>query len=296
MEHYPILLEEQTKHGHASFPCAVYQVDASPDNAEKIYCHWHKELELLLILEGSATLQVGPKAYPISSGSFIFVPSNAVHMVSGEQPGSFRFIAVVFHPDFIRSFGNDVIQESYLTPLSKWCFDCPFVINEADEYKNLILDICSIYAKEEKGYELFIKARLLELCYRLYQYAEKYQSHEGNSRNYHTSFIKEMMLYLQEHCTEAVSLTEMSKFFHISKGHLCRIFKEMTNMTPIDYLNYYRVNKSAQLLRETNLEISAVAGLAGFNNISYYNRTFRKYMHSSPGEYRRSNMTVTGHR
>ena len=49
MEQYPILLEEQIAHGNAIFPCAVYQVDAAIDTAEKIYCHWHHELELLFI-------------------------------------------------------------------------------------------------------------------------------------------------------------------------------------------------------------------------------------------------------
>ena len=62
----------------------------------------------------------------------------------------------------------------------------------------------------------------------------------------------------------------------------------MTNMSPFDYLNYFRVSKSARLLRETDLSISTVAGQTGFNNISYYNRTFRRYMHITPGEYRRS--------
>lgn len=287
MERYPILLEEQTNHGHAAFPCAVYQVEAAPNNAEKIYCHWHKELELLLVLEGNASLQVGQQSYPVSSGVFAFIPSNAVHMVLGEPDTAFRFIAVVFHPDFIRSFGNDAIQEKYLTPLSKWLFHCPFVIEEADAYRKLILDITSKYQKKGTGYELYIKARLLELCFLVYQYAEQYQIQKQDSKDYRTSLIKEMMLYLQNQCSETVTLSKMADHFHISKGHLCRFFKGMTNMSPIDYLNYYRINKSAQLLRDTNLEISVVAGQTGFNNISYYNRTFRKYMHMTPGEYRK---------
>ena len=94
------------------------------------------------------------------------------------------------------------------------------------------------------------------------------------------------MLYLQEQYTETISLSEMADHFHVSKGHLCRFFKEMTNTTPMNYLNYYRINKSARLLRDTALEISDIAVQTGFNNISYYNRTFRKYMHMTPGDYR----------
>lgn len=288
MERYPILLEEQTKHGHATFPCAVYQINAASNNAEKIYCHWHKELELLLVLEGNASLHVGKQVATISSGDFALIPSNAVHMVIGEPNDAFRFIAVVFHPDFIRSFGNDSIQDKYLTPLFKWQFDCPFVLKDAGTYQKLILDITSQYQEKAVGYELYIKMRLLEICFLLYQYAKDSQIEKQDSKDYRISLAKEMMLYLQEQCNETVTLSEMAEQFHISKGHLCRFFKEMTNMSPVDYLNYYRVNKSAQLLRDTNLAISAVAGQTGFNNISYYNRVFRKYMHMTPGEYRRS--------
>lgn len=94
------------------------------------------------------------------------------------------------------------------------------------------------------------------------------------------------MLYLQEHYDEAVTIPEIAEHFYISKGHLCRFFKEMTNMPPIDYLNYFRINKSALLLRNTDLSVIAVAGQTGFNNTSYYNRTFRRYMHMTPWEYR----------
>lgn len=288
MERYPILLEEQTKHGHAIFPCAIYQVESVPNKEEKIYCHWHKELELLLVLDGNASLHVGQQVYPISSGDFAFIPSNAVHMVLGKPDADFRFIAVVFHPDFIRSFGNDSIQEKYLTPLTKWQFECPFVLKNADVYQELVLDITSKYRKKIPGYELYIKSRLLHLCFLLYQYAEEFQVQKQTSKDSRISFIKEMMLYLQKQCSETVTLAEMADHFHISKGHLCRFFKEMTNMSPINYLNYYRINKSAQLLRDTDLEISVIAGQTGFNNISYYNRTFRKYMHMTPGEYRKS--------
>ncbi len=287
MERYPILLEEQASHGNATFPCAVYQVEADLKNTEKIYYHWHKELEIFFVLEGEANLRVNQETFPISAGDFAFIPTNALHMVTGEEDTTFRFIAIVFHPDFIRSFGNDTIQEKYLSPIFKWQFACPFVIKESTAYSILISEIVSSYQAKSGGYELLIKSRLLELFLMLYQYAENYQLKKQVSKDYRISMIKEMMLYLQEQCGEQVTLSEMANHFHISKGHLCRFFKEMANMSPIDYLNYYRINKSAQLLRDTDLEISAVAGQIGFNNISYFNRAFRKYMHMTPSAYRK---------
>ena len=287
MERYPILLEEQASHGNATFPCAVYQVESDLKNTEKISYHWHKELEILFVLEGEATLRVNQDTFLIAAGDFVFIPTNALHMVTGVEDIPFCFIAIVFHPDFTHSFGNDTIQEQYLTPISEWRFDCPFVRKESQLYEALISEIALCYQEKSAGYELLIKARLLELCFRLYQRVESYQIKKQDSKDYRISMIKEMMLYLQEQCGEPVALSEMATHFHISKGHLCRFFKEMANMSPIDYLNYYRINKSAQLLRDTDLEISAVAGQIGFNNISYFNRVFRKHMHMTPSAYRK---------
>lgn len=74
--------------------------------------------------------------------------------------------------------------------------------------------------------------------------------------------------------------------FHVSEGHLCRFFKSMTRMSPVEYINFYRISMSMELLRQTDMEISEISMRTGFNNISYYNRTFRKYMHMTPSQYR----------
>lgn len=286
MERYPILLEEQTKHGHSLFPCAIYNVEAEKNNSEKIYYHWHKEIELLYVRKGQATLSINQQIYPVTAGDFAFIPSNTVHMASGEIDTEFHFTAIVFHPNLIHSFGNDSVQEKYVTPVCEWQFDCPYIIRNHPFYQNLVTDLVQHYQEKEAGYELYFKIHLLELCLSLYHHTEPFRNLKKETGNYRIALIKEMMLYLQEHYAETVALSEAADHFHVSKGHFCRFFKEMTNTTPMNYLNYYRINKSARLLRDTALEISVIAGQTGFNNISYYNRTFRKYMHMTPGEYR----------
>ena len=290
MENYPILFEEQASHGNTLFPCAVYEITAAFGSTEKIYCHWHHELELLLILEGNATLHIGSQSYPVQAGDFAWIPSNAVHMVLGEPDMPFRFIAIVFHPDLLKSFGNDIIQENYLSPLFHWQFDCPPVTKDAGRYRRLMRSIASHYRQKTTGYELLIKTRLFDICFQLYQTAQPFQRSQPDTSDYHMALAKEMMLYLQSYATDTITLSDMADHFHISTGHLCRLFKAMTNMSPIDYLNYFRINKSARLLRDTDASISAIAGQTGFNTISYFNRMFRRYMHMTPKEYRNSQM------
>ena len=78
----------------------------------------------------------------------------------------------------------------------------------------------------------------------------------------------------------------LAAYFHMSEGQFCRFFKSQIGMTAIEYLNYYRIGVACDMLKDGILPISEIATECGYNNISYFNRTFRKYMHCTPGEYR----------
>lgn len=300
MKKYPIFQREQTNHGNAMFPCAVYQIDSNKDYEERIYCHWHDEIEILLVLDGQAVLKINEISYRLKKGMTAFIPSNCLHMAVGEPGIAFDFAAVVFHPDFLKSITNDKVQQ-YIDSILEWKLSMPFVWTTQESEDNLnesipipglrtiLLEISKLYQNKPAAYELLIKTRLYEVCYLLYTNAYQYQEKETKQTDYRIEQAKDMMLYLHEQYDSQVTLSEMATQFHISKGHLCRFFKEMTNMSPIDYLNFYRINQSAQLLLTTTEEVGEIALCTGFNNISYFNRTFRKHMHMTPSEYRSSN-------
>lgn len=286
MENYPILYEEQTKHGNISFPCAVYTINAPIDETEKIYCHWHKEVELLYIMEGHAALTLDDHVIPVNQGDCIFIPSNHVHMVTGDHT-LFCFTAVVFHPDLVRSFGSDAIEEMYITPLLQWQFDHSPIITTPFIQKQ-IHEIAQFLHTEPAGYQLCVKCALLSIFSDIYQTVRNTQIHAIRPYEEKITLIKAMIIYLQQKESEPVSLTEMADAFHLSKGHLCRFFHSMTNMSIIGYLNYYRINRCAHHLRQTSEPVSLIAGKYGFSNISYFNRMFRRYMHTTPGKYRKN--------
>lgn len=286
MPHYSIYLEEQTKHGNASFPCSMYMVDAPIENKEKIYCHWHKEVELLYILEGKATLTINHRVYEIKEKDFVWIPVNQMHMVVGDTIHPFRFVAIVFHPDLISSFANDIVQQKYISSLLKWEYAYTPVFHKDSVLKSCMNRLKDLWEKKESGYELYIKSCLYEIICHLYGMIKGTQVNIQESNDYRITQIKQMISYIQKHYDENISLDFLAKYFSLSKGHICRIFKDMTNMTVIDYLNYYRINRCVQLLLESDATIASIAESVGFHNISYFNRTFKKYMHLSPKEYR----------
>ena len=279
--------EEEKRHGNAIFPCSVYAYDAPIENKEKIYCHWHKEVELLYVVSGRCTLRINHRLYEIQKGDFIFIPANQVHMAVGDQVHAFQFIAVVFHPDLIASFGNDVVQQNVIEPMVHWKFNVSPVFHQDSLLSDSLYKILQTWQTREQGYELHIKTQLFVIFDHIYELISKYGNMESNPVDYKVTEIKEIISYIQKNYKNDISLLTIASSFSMSKGHFCRFFKEMTGMTFIEYVNYYRINESCELLKKTDFPIRIVAEMTGYRNVSYFNRTFQKYIHMNPQEYRK---------
>ena len=77
----------------------------------------------------------------------------------------------------------------------------------------------------------------------------------------------------------------MAEACHTSKSNFCRIFKDALHKSPVEYLIYYRIQKSLPLLAEGKWQITQISEDVGFSGSSYYSEMFRKYMGCSPSEY-----------
>jgi len=82
-------------------------------------------------------------------------------------------------------------------------------------------------------------------------------------------------------------ITQLTDTFHINRTTLSNKFIDATGMSIIDYLVKLRIKVASMLLRDTHLSIAEVAYRVGFNNSTYFLRTFKKYVDCTPSEYRK---------
>ncbi len=92
--------------------------------------------------------------------------------------------------------------------------------------------------------------------------------------------------YIREHYAEAVGLSDVAEYTRMSENHLSALFRDESGINFLQYLNSYRLNKAAKLLKNTTLNISEVADSCGFPTPSYFTKIFRKYTEKSPREFR----------
>ena len=92
---------------------------------------------------------------------------------------------------------------------------------------------------------------------------------------------------IREQYAESLELDMLARLSHTSLRNFQRRFKRLFQTTPMEYLRQFRVGKACQMLVETDATVAAVAVDCGFCDHSHLNREFRRFVRSSPGEYRR---------
>lgn len=245
-----------------------------------------------------AYFQINDTNYKVSENDIVIVPPNSLHFATQEAGKSFDFIAIVFSLDFISQTHDEVIYQKYIIPFLNHYISFPACIfktsndgmHENNIY-NILYKIKLLYQKKTLYYELDIKTCIYQLWHELLTYAKDSSEVTEKSvmkSSVKTNQIKEILSYLKTHYNDTLSLHDIAEYFHLSEGHLCRMFKDVTGKTLTDYLNYYRITMSTSLLLKTDMSITQIAISVGFNNVSYFNKMFKKYMNKTPGEFRRT--------
>ena len=98
---------------------------------------------------------------------------------------------------------------------------------------------------------------------------------------------KEMVSYIQQNFTGKISLREFGEQFHLSEKYISRYFKEHFHITLSQYVAYLRLEYAKQLLQDTDISVTEVAMRSGYQNISYFIRSFKKTYGVSPLKYRK---------
>lgn len=108
----------------------------------------------------------------------------------------------------------------------------------------------------------------------------------GNEGMTYDPLMENIKNYIRENMAYGFSVAELAAAFNYNEKYLGRLFKTRMGMSVRDYCNLLRVNKAKELLRETDMSISQIAGQVGFNNITYFDRVFRTITRLSPRSYR----------
>ncbi len=268
---------DKKRHGTAKFPVEYYYVDSNHPRYIMAF-HWHNEWELLRIVKGELLLTLDDEQYRIKEGDIVLIPGETLH--SGE-PSDCIYECLVF--DIYDLFGKTESVKSHLRPFYRMDLIPERFFTNNDSAPKHVLDIFS-----KMNTSACLELETLSALAGLFAWLineKKYRQISDKSR--WSSSIKPVLEYIEEHYSEELSLDILADVAGMNARYLCKIFQSLTHMTPINYVNFYRIEQAAVLLDYTDLPITDISQKCGFWESSYFTKVFKKFKNITPKLYRR---------
>lgn len=278
---------ELAEHGTALFPAACYHDDLSE---MEVSWHWHEELEILVIETGTARVSVNGIDHIVRRGEGFFVNTSALHGVWQEGEELCLLRSIVFHPRLVGGSVDSILWQKYLEPLladtSRPCVHFAEVQEWEKAAVRAIREAWQICVSEADGFEFEVREQLSRLIFLLAKNRPVAERKPSEKTLRDGERIKIMLRYIQEHYSERLTLSKIARSADLSETECLRCFRSMIGSTPIQYVRQIRIQKAAELLASTDRKISDIGAECGFQEISYFAKTFRELKGCTPGEFR----------
>lgn len=280
-------LREATSHGTREFPFAYYYMQNIRPGFT-VSLHWHEEIEVLYMESGTLYLTINDTAYTGKAGDIFLVNPREIHGMTAHDPDTL-YHAFVFPLRFVSFQSRNTGSNSFLLPLSEGKLLLHNRLSDAGHKKEaaeIIRQLLTLETQKPTGYQLGIQIFCARLLYSLYTW-ENYSLQKLSPFHEEMAVKREILTFLQNNYAEKISLHELADTFHMSEKYFSRYFKKNFQMTLTDYVNNLRLENAAKLLADTTLSVTEVALQSGFNNVSYFIRSFKTAYGCPPLQYRK---------
>lgn len=272
---------EEKQHGTHDFPIEYYHVDKSHPRYNMPF-HWHVDLEIIHILDGTFHFKLGDEELEAGPGDIIFINEGVIH---GGTPENCTYECIVFD-------ANHLLMH---TEPCKACIrnitghQLPVHLHPASENTQFFKAAGHLFDSMRNpapGSELLILGGLFELTGIIYQaFLFEAPNRTAPPALSKMAQLKPALKYIEDHFSEAITLEDLSKESRLSTKYFCQYFRSAIHRTPMDYLNYYRIEQACKFFSTTNYLVTEVAFLCGYNDSSYFIKTFKRYKGTTPKQY-----------
>lgn len=247
------------------------------DGNYKVTRHWHRSVEIFLVLEGSIDFYINSSRSRLMAGDYVIVNSNEIHSIDCPDPN----ITIVLQIPS-GAFGGYMDEGEYLTFSRK---------GEAEDerLKALVTEMFQVYEKRGLGYELKVKSCFYDLLYLLVtELSCQDPDKEHMKTKRHLDRLSEVTAYMKEHYHEELSLQEVAARFGFTPSYLSRIFKQYAQVNYRTYLIDLRVKYALREMLNSDIPLGELAMKHGFPDSRSFSKAFLKRYGCLPSQYRKS--------
>lgn len=242
-----------------------------------ISLHWHDELEFIYVLEGDIGYLVDGERLMIKAGEGIFVNSRHLHLIRNGIHNCV-LLCIIFPPMLLCT--SKYVAGKMVEPILQGNMPYLFLDGKIDWQKRALDCLQAIYDSSlEQGNEVQILSLAYQLWHEIAAHTEPDESGEAAEKSCGNSLsdMKKLIRYIEDHYQKKLTLLEMCRHTGVGKNKCTELFRKYTNLSPMQYLNHYRLEKGIEQLKNTDMSITEIAYAVGFNGASYFTESIRNY-------------------
>lgn len=284
-------LKEMVPHGTAATP--IDAMEFAESDCFFVERHWHSEVEILYIDQGEFDIEIDLEQYHLQQGDFCLINSENLHQIRGLSAPSHHY-AFLFAPEILSFSYPDLLEEDLIAPFVRHKKVMRHILSPKDPAYPLLspvlLQLFHTSLKQKKNWYLTCKLLLLQFLSALSDtsYFENADSVLSASERQRINRYKSLVSYMDAHYFEAISLEDLAEHISCNSQYLCRMFRDITGTSPIQFLIGKRIDFACIQLKETTKSIMEISLDCGFDNVSYFIRKFRQLKHCTPSQYRKN--------
>lgn len=271
---------ESKQRGSLDFPLEYHYLDENHPRYQMPY-HWHEEYELLHVLSGEFDLTLDDTAIVLYPGDVAFISAEQLH---GGIPRDCIYECIVFDMRLLLKCNDHCkqqissIRHGHILLQSVYPADDRIIRHTIPPMFRALHEQCM-------GYELITLGCLFQFLGEVYKHGAYQPVESTQSEGRRVLQLKQVFELIETDYASPLTLSAMASAVHMSPKYFCRFFKATTHRTPVDYLNYYRVEAACNEIAASSKNLTEIALDVGFSSLNYFIRQFRKYKGITPGQY-----------
>lgn len=272
-------------------PVIVKSIERFQDPSWSMEPNRHDFFEMVYVKKGNAVFEIAGQPVPIGPNDIVIIKPNQKHKLIVKSEAGCEFIVLSFgftsqkNTEF-----SEVPLEDFLNFVNSK--ESGAFITLKVSQKNDIITLLNRILKERDstdiGSEFLTRLMVLELFVLI---SRALKMEWENSIKFKSPKLKELIEisvnYINNNFERDISLGDIARFVFLSPSYFTRAFKDEMGISPINYLLKVRIERSKELLAETDTKISNIALNVGFSNQQRFNEIFKKYTKSTPLQYRK---------
>jgi len=247
--------------------------------------HWHTPIEIIMPLENYYTVTIGKNEIELHMDDILFIFPGVIHSIKSPVTGS-RMIFQAEISMLKQMKDLDSLFASMSPAITITSKNAPSIHLQI---KNLLLEIKDEYNAGSPLSEAVIYAKIISVFAIIgrdhSEKLERFDAGNQKQKEYADKFTG-ICEFINEHCTEDLTLEIVAQKAGFSKYHFTRLFHQFANITFYKYLNQRRIAHAQELLLNPELSITEVALHSGFSNLSSFIRMFKMIKYCTPTEFR----------